>query len=1030
MTSTGSESKSLPDTVVDISMQENVSPRVHAPRQSKQQIRHRASVACASCRDRRIRCVVPKGAQECTQCKRSGTECVIKNDDERRRPISKAYMSSLSERINLLESMLKGQGVQPPPAVHPPKTRQEAQAKQQNNQQSQSDSEQNQGQDSQELHPIQESIDQQQDFRQGSHEVPSPPDSYNDDFGLGDQDQSDSALANSQTFQRTMKEPSPFRNLDPKKEDIVHRLLSTKGNLSFDQLSGRFRFFGPTANSHVYAESHNTFDTREPAEQIRRAERIIRSLSQETHDYLMSCFWDYYNAPLQVVDRAAFEADRDSQNPKFYSSFLHITILAGGYRFADLDREDIQRITLGNRESTFHRESKYMLDIELERPGGIPSVQALLILGDMECGIGRDNTGWMYSGMANRLAFDIGLHLDCRGDNIPEQEIAIRHQVMRACVLYDKYWALFLGRPTSIKSQDIGMDLLSKKFSMLAATANPFDGSDKRTSNKATDTEVHEQLIELMEIAGKIVETRDHHKLNNRSYEGTMFGTNETEDNAYMQVISLDRQLQNWYRRLPDHLTWKPANIKSAPFSFFLLHQQYHVSMILLHRPWAKYGSITSSDGSSTNSHPSPSSTTTNNNNNQTAHPASQPLPTHQEQTTPTISMPNTSGLNGLNLSHSLTNHTLGLGDPQSLVDDSRTSLSRSICTQQAIRVSRIFWQHRQRFDSRKICVTGIQHAGTSAIALIAALAYQTSEPDRRSYLSYLEILSSAIADMSQTYQPAAKMDELLKAILVQLRPDNIYSMVPQRRENPASTNDGPKQKRHRPGQPARRASEFSRPPPPFFKGGAGAGGPTPPGSTGSFGLHHHAASVSTSMGPPTAGLFDGSNGFGLDFLSGSAVDFDGGDEGEDYVLVTPSSDGWGLGGAGGGGGGMDNGHGHAHSHAGFEVSMNEWMGNGKTEGVIKTDDTGGGGLSASLGSLHGGDVGGLPSAGGKVSDGGLNESGNGGMEWMGSEGGMDALSPVSLSGLVQSVDKAAAQQGGEGNGNGGRNHELDFFSF
>jgi hypothetical protein len=36
--------------------------------------------------------------------------------------------------------------------------------------------------------------------------------------------------------------------------------------------------------------------------------------------------------------------------------------------------------------------------MELERPGGIPSVQAFLLLGDLECGIGRDNTGWMYAG--------------------------------------------------------------------------------------------------------------------------------------------------------------------------------------------------------------------------------------------------------------------------------------------------------------------------------------------------------------------------------------------------------------------------------------------------------------------------------------------------------------------------------------------------------------------------------------------------------------------------------------------------------
>lgn len=70
----------------DIITQENVSPRNgQPPKQSKQNVRHRASVACASCRERRIRCVVPQGQAECNQCRRAGTECVIKNDDERRR---------------------------------------------------------------------------------------------------------------------------------------------------------------------------------------------------------------------------------------------------------------------------------------------------------------------------------------------------------------------------------------------------------------------------------------------------------------------------------------------------------------------------------------------------------------------------------------------------------------------------------------------------------------------------------------------------------------------------------------------------------------------------------------------------------------------------------------------------------------------------------------------------------------------------------------------------------------------------------
>lgn len=289
-------------------------------------------------------------------------------------------MSSLSERISLLESMLEDKGVHIPPAAHPPKTRVDTQSKQDEGSQAPS---------------LPRSQPAKSD--RASCEVPSPPDSRHDDFAMPDEEHND-AMTNSQMLQPLAKEESPFRMLDPKQEDIVHRLLSTKGNLSFDQLSGRIRFFGPTANSHVYAESSNQFDSREPSEQVRRAERIVRSLNIETHDYLMNSFWEWYNSVLQIIDKAAFEADRESQNPKFYSSFLHITILAMGYRVADMDRDDMKRISLGNRESTLHREAKYMLDIELERPGGIPSVQALLLLGDLECGVGRDNTGWMYSG--------------------------------------------------------------------------------------------------------------------------------------------------------------------------------------------------------------------------------------------------------------------------------------------------------------------------------------------------------------------------------------------------------------------------------------------------------------------------------------------------------------------------------------------------------------------------------------------------------------------------------------------------------
>ncbi|KAF2404514.1 hypothetical protein EJ06DRAFT_207395 [Trichodelitschia bisporula] len=629
----------------------------------RQKSRHRASVACASCRDRRIRCVVPPGETECTQCKRSGIECIIKNDDERRRPISRAYMCSLTDRVALLESMLREAGSEPPPANHPPMTRHGPPR-----------------------------IDDPSPARKvkNPHNAPasnpsgashSSPGSQHDDFmdaeGEGGQDGGSVHSA-----------PSPPMLPPPRRDGMVSRLLSTRGHLSFDQLSGRLRYFGPTTNCHI----HTTLggppeESSEGLEQVRRAEKTIRYLSGETHEYLMELFWTYYNSVLHVLHKDAFYEDREQGRTQFYSPFLHICVLAMGYRFADKTRPDMQRISMPGRESTLHREAKYMMDFELERPGGIPSVVALLLLGDLECGVGRDNLGWLYAGIAVRIAFDIGLHLDTQNTGLPDREVEIRRMTLWACVIYDKYWALFLGRPTSMKSSDLEVYHLSKQFERLG-TCRPAG------PEKALETQIYEALLDLMELAGKITENMDP-----RSQADATI-----DRDAYLRMAALDREFGNWYARLPEPLRWTPHNINTAPFSFFLLHQQYHAALILLHRPFAMYEDTSDS---------------------------------HEESNSP---------------------------------DNHFSALSRTVCTKHAIRVARIFWQHRQRFDTRRIFVTGLQHAGTAATALVAALAFLKDATDRSNNMQYLECLTAALQDMAYTYQPAERMFLVLQAVVSELR--------------------------------------------------------------------------------------------------------------------------------------------------------------------------------------------------------------------------------------------------------------------
>ncbi|ORY68580.1 fungal-specific transcription factor domain-containing protein [Pseudomassariella vexata] len=697
-----------------MSNQENASARSKASEQNnKLRIRRRASVACVSCRDRRTRCVVPKGQKECTQCKKTGAECVIRNDDERRRPISKAYMLSLLDRTSMLEGMLIEHGVDVPPVAHPPKIRQDVKRE---------------GDLQCGMESTSPTLAVQKAGTRLACQVPSPPESATEDFPPAHEVES----------LRLSRKNLSMEKLDQSQQGTVCHLWSASGSMRNDHISGQLRFFGPTANLHVYSGSSVNSEAPEPPDQVHRAERIIRSLTAATYEYLMNLFWEHYNQVLLLFDRDTFEAARESHNPKFYSSFLHMTILAMAYRFADKDREDMIDIGLGSRESILHREAKFMLDTEFERPGGIPSVQALLILSDLECGFGRESTGWMYSGMANRLSFDIGLHHNWNNSGVTEVEVQIRRMVMRACVLLDRYWALFLGRPTSIKTHGVSSNILSPQPSY-TSSANVVNSQAHQSQlfKRPLAVEINDQLLELMELAGRIADIQNHKNLNSSSSQSHFVAENEAKDATYSQLADLDREFQNWYHRLPEHLAWKPLNTKGAPSSFFLLHQQFHVVMILLHRSWVKYTSITG-DGLNANSHTSSQNFTRS------------PEPKFQHQTSTRV-------------------HTLGTGDTIAIGHDFCTKLSRRICTQQAIQVSNIFCQHRKQFNGKKMFTTGVQHAGTAAAALMAALTHPDDEFDSRSVLGHLEAITQAIEEMAETYDPAAQMYSLLKTSTMEL---------------------------------------------------------------------------------------------------------------------------------------------------------------------------------------------------------------------------------------------------------------------
>lgn len=603
------------------------------------------------------------------------------NDDCR--PVSKAYVTQLQQRIQELEGALR-----------------DREAHQQNNKDAHRDF--SAGEESQ-LQQIDATHFAWMTF-------PSPEQAFRHPITPSESSPSKSPSDSSTSQQSATSKTSP----------TVYKLLSTRGNLSFDQLTGRLRYFGPTTNCHIHSEiaGQSEESRRQAKEQERRTQRVISSLPESTHDYLMDLFWQCYNSVIHVIQRQAFEEGRDTGGAgPFYSGFLHICILATGYRFADKKRPDIVGISLAGRESTLHREAKYMLDYELEQPGGIPSIAALLLLGDLEVGCGRDNVGWLYSGMAYRLCFDIGLHLDRSESGITQKDIEIGRMTLWACVVYDRYWALFLGRPTALKPDDLEIYELSDQFGRLG-TCQP------ASEEKSIETQIYEALIELMELASKITEIL--YKISNKSCNQDRL--------ACIRMLTLDRELESFYARLPLSLQYTAENVRTAPFSFFLFHQQYYSAIILLHRQFARYDDI--------------------------------------------VDKGDEDGLRYCDTASHL------------------SALSRATCTNAAGRIAQIYWQHRQRFDSRKTFVTGLQHAGNAATALVAAIASSDDRVANDKNMRYLECLTAALKDMSETYQPAERMASVLDVVLLELQDlhpeQQLSSTIPARRGSSADREQEP----------------------------------------------------------------------------------------------------------------------------------------------------------------------------------------------------------------------------------------------
>ncbi|CAB91175.1 DNA-binding transcription factor, amino acid sensing, Cha4 [Schizosaccharomyces pombe] len=297
-------------------------------------------------------------------------------------------------------------------------------------------------------------------------------------------------------------------------------------------------------------------------------------LEFDTCQELLSLFFlkQYHN--FMFVFRDYFIRDFELGGGPYYSQWLLFAICSIGAMISpDDDLKNLSN-TLANIAE------KWVLDEGLNSPD-ITTLQTLLVLGIREIGRGLTFKGWLFSGMAFRLVYDMGLHLDPdHWDHSEESRIdrEVRRRCFWGCFTLDKLISLCYGRPPGlylkqtdvrnttqlpyISELDEPFEIFNKKSELFAAVSA---GEDRRGL-----VQFWLNQVELCKII---------HRMLTEVFE------DRTSSVLEASINNIHTELQKWIADIPMELQWNTRSQKETSSTVLLLHMLYHSVIIILNRP-------------------------------------------------------------------------------------------------------------------------------------------------------------------------------------------------------------------------------------------------------------------------------------------------------------------------------------------------------------------------------------------------------------------------------------------------------------
>lgn len=360
------------------------------------------------------------------------------------------------------------------------------------------------------------------------------------------------------------------------------------GRMSELRLDGTVKYIGGTSNLIFLPPDSNLDDSDSCLTTSTGSETLEDTItcwttvtkSKELVCHLLTMYFTWHYPYFTVLSKRLFYRDYVRGRPSQYCSPLLVSaMLALGCHFSTWPASRENPADSATAGDHFFREAKRLiLENDEYEKAKLCNVQAFAIMSVREAGCGREGSGWVYSGMSFRMAYDLGLNVDATGigsNRLSDEDIDARRITFWGCYLFDKYvvlpsglniihsdtpgrcWSNYLGRQPQLAGAQITVPKVDVFPDEDAETWSPYTdaGVSPDHTQPARTRAVALQISNLCEISSDLLSS---------FYNPVPVTRPMGKQEELRRLSQLHTRLEAWRKDLPKELEPKDGQLPQA----------------------------------------------------------------------------------------------------------------------------------------------------------------------------------------------------------------------------------------------------------------------------------------------------------------------------------------------------------------------------------------------------------------------------------------------------------------------------------